>query len=74
MPVEQLAQPGDHLRRRSRSRPTVPPGAQLPELGTRLRVAPNHVCATVNLADELVITSAGGVVDVWPVAARSANT
>lgn len=53
---------------------TVPPGAELPERGSRLRVVPNHVCATVNLADELIAVSGGDVVDRWAVAARGANT
>lgn len=51
-----------------------PPGEALPDLGSVLRVAPNHVCAAVNLADELVVTAGGQVVDRWPVAARGANT
>ena len=34
---------------------------------------PNHVCATVNLADELVVVS-GGAGRPWAVAARGANT
>ena len=42
----------------------------VPELGTRLRVVPNHVCSAVNLADELVLS--GG--RTWPVIARGANT
>jgi D-serine deaminase-like pyridoxal phosphate-dependent protein len=46
----------------------------LPRLGSRLRVVPNHVCNAVNLADELVVVRGGTVVDVWPVAARGANT
>lgn len=41
-----------------------------PEVGSRLRVVPNHVCTAVNLHDELV-TSEG---EVWRVAARGANT
>jgi D-serine deaminase-like pyridoxal phosphate-dependent protein len=45
-----------------------------PELGTVLRVVPNHVCSTVNLADELVVLHEGAVVDRWCVAARGANT
>ena len=45
-----------------------------PDVGQRVRVVPNHVCAAVNLADELVIVEAGQVVDRWPVAARGANT
>lgn len=46
----------------------------LPELGTPIRVVPNHVCNAVNLADELVVVKGGAVVDRWPVAARGANT
>jgi len=46
----------------------------LPELGAVLRVMPNHVCAAVNLADELVVVTGGTVVDRWRVAARGANT
>jgi len=42
----------------------------LPELGSRLRVVPNHVCTAVNLADELVLDDGG----CWAVAARGANT
>ncbi|GAA0621338.1 D-TA family PLP-dependent enzyme [Sporichthya brevicatena] len=50
--------------------PTGPP----PELGEIVPVAPNHVCAAVNLAAELVVCRDGVVVDTWPVAARGANT
>lgn len=45
-----------------------------PQLGERVRVVPNHVCNTVNLADELVVVQDGQVVDRWLVAARGANT
>lgn len=34
-----------------------PDDEPLPDLGTVLRVAPNHVCAAVDLADELIITA-----------------
>jgi D-serine deaminase-like pyridoxal phosphate-dependent protein len=44
-----------------------------PPLGSVVRVVPNHVCAAVNLADLLVVTSNGAVVDQWPVAARGRN-
>jgi D-serine deaminase-like pyridoxal phosphate-dependent protein len=47
---------------------------ELPELGSPVAVVPNHVCNAVNLADELVITRAGRVLEAWPVAARGANT
>jgi D-serine deaminase-like pyridoxal phosphate-dependent protein len=52
----------------------------LPEDGVSLqrgdvvRVAPNHVCSAVNLADELVVLEQGVQVDRWLVAARNANT
>lgn len=49
-------------------------GSPLPELGSRLRVVPNHVCNAVNLADSLLVAHNGVVVDRWPVAARGANT
>ncbi|RZU72832.1 D-serine deaminase-like pyridoxal phosphate-dependent protein [Micromonospora kangleipakensis] len=45
-----------------------------PRHGEIVRVAPNHVCSAVNLADELVIVSGGREVDRWAVAARGANT
>jgi D-serine deaminase-like pyridoxal phosphate-dependent protein len=45
----------------------------LPELGSLVRVAPNHVCAAVNLADVLLVTAGGAVVDEWQVAARGRN-
>jgi D-serine deaminase-like pyridoxal phosphate-dependent protein len=50
-----------------------PPGAEIPALGSRVRVAPNHVCTAVNLADELIVIAGGQVVDRWPVAARGMN-
>ena len=42
-------------------------------LGEVLRVVPNHVCAAVNLADELVVMAGGTMVDRWRVAARGAD-
>jgi D-serine deaminase-like pyridoxal phosphate-dependent protein len=48
--------------------------APLPELGSLVRVAPNHVCAAVNLADVLIVTAGGDVVDEWQVAARGRNS
>jgi D-serine deaminase-like pyridoxal phosphate-dependent protein len=54
----------------------VPPSSphRRPLVGEQLAVVPNHVCNAVNLADDLVITSRGEVVDRWRVAARGANT
>ncbi|MFR9780597.1 alanine racemase [Micromonospora sp. MS34] len=51
-----------------------PAGGPTPRLGEVVRVAPNHVCAAVNLADELVVVSGGREVDRWAVAARGANS
>jgi D-serine deaminase-like pyridoxal phosphate-dependent protein len=42
----------------------------VPEPGSRVRVVPNHVCAAVNLVDELVLTDGS----TWRVVARGANT
>lgn len=52
---------------------TLPEGDALPELGSVLRVVPNHVCHAVDLADELVVARSGEVVDRWRVAARGRN-
>lgn len=46
----------------------------LPALGERVRIAPNHVCAAINLADELIVERAADEVAVWRVDARGANT
>jgi D-serine deaminase-like pyridoxal phosphate-dependent protein len=53
---------------------TFPDGIAVPAVGETVRVAPNHVCTAVNLADELVVVSDGVEVDRWAVAARGANT
>jgi len=51
-----------------------PDGTAVPELGSIIRIAPNHVCAAVNLVDELVVIEDGRMVDRWAVAARGANS
>ncbi|WP_431043351.1 alanine racemase [Streptomyces sp. P1-3] len=53
---------------------TLAPGTPPPRPGTLLAVVPNHVCTAVNLADELLVTRGGAVVDRWPVTARGANS
>jgi D-serine deaminase-like pyridoxal phosphate-dependent protein len=53
---------------------TMPDGVPLPSLGDTLRIVPNHACATVNLADELIVVSGDDQIDRWPVDARGANT
>jgi len=50
------------------------PEGEVPAVGQTVRVAPNHVCTAVNLADELVVVADGVEVDRWAVAARGANT
>lgn len=49
------------------------PGDQLPELGSRVRVVPNHVCNAVNLVEQLVPVRDGLAGPPWPVDARGAN-
>jgi D-serine deaminase-like pyridoxal phosphate-dependent protein len=39
-------------------------------VGTRLRVIPNHACASVNLHERMLITEDGEVADEWRIAAR----
>jgi D-serine deaminase-like pyridoxal phosphate-dependent protein len=46
--------------------------APLPRLGDTVRVVPNHVCAAVNLADELWVQE-HGLLQPWPVSARGRN-
>ncbi len=43
-------------------------GADLPAVGSRVDVVPNHCCAAVNLADHLWVDG-----EPWPVAARGRN-
>jgi D-serine deaminase-like pyridoxal phosphate-dependent protein len=50
-----------------------PDSSELPPLGTRLRVIPNHVCLTMNLVDEVTVVRGGAVVEQWTVAARGRN-
>jgi len=40
------------------------------EVGMQVRIVPNHVCAAVNLYDELVVVEDGRVVGSWRVDAR----
>lgn len=51
-----------------------PEGVELPDLGSTLRIVPNHVCNTVNLANEVFVVRAGVIIDEWAVAARGANS
>ncbi|HEX7461490.1 MAG TPA: alanine racemase [Dermatophilaceae bacterium] len=48
--------------------------SSVPALGQVVRIAPNHVCAAVNLADEIVVIARGEPVDHWVIAARGTNT
>ena len=51
-----------------------PSGEDLPPLGARLRVVPNHVCLTVNLVDEVQVVGSGVLQGAWSVAARGRNS
>ncbi|RIK34926.1 MAG: alanine racemase, partial [Chloroflexi bacterium] len=47
--------------------PADTPGFQV---GEKVQVIPNHVCPSVNLADELYLVRNDEVVETWPVIAR----
>ncbi|MGN5236718.1 alanine racemase [Rhodococcus sp. SJ-3] len=74
-----LGEPDARITALSEHHATVhwPDAATRPDLGQRVRVIPNHVCNTVNLADELIVIDgrhADEVVDRWRVAARGCTT
>jgi D-serine deaminase-like pyridoxal phosphate-dependent protein len=46
------------------------PDADSIEIGTLFYAWPNHVCPTVALHQELLVSEAGDIVDAWPVVAR----
>ncbi|BAU98773.1 alanine racemase [Aurantimicrobium minutum] len=50
------------------------PEGELPNRGDVLSVIPNHVCNTVNLADQVYVFDRGELVDTWMVAARGRNS
>ena len=50
-----------------------PADAELPALGERMRVIPNHVCVAVNLVEDITVVNGGKIVDRWRVAARGKN-
>lgn len=52
----------------------LPDDVAIPDLGSTLRIIPNHVCNTVNLADDVFVVQDGVIVSTWAVAARGANT
>ncbi|GAB4098354.1 alanine racemase [Sinomonas halotolerans] len=71
-----LAAPDARITALSEHHATVawPDAEDLPALGTRLRVVPNHVCVAVNLVDSVAVVSEGRLVDRWDVAARGRNS
>jgi D-serine deaminase-like pyridoxal phosphate-dependent protein len=48
---------------------TSPGPIEIP-IGSRLRIVPNHSCATVNLHDRMLVLDGDEVVDVWSIDAR----
>ena len=51
-----------------------PDGIAVPRVGEILSIVPNHVCNTVNLADEVFVFDREELVDCWKVAARGKNS
>lgn len=71
-----LDHPGARITALSEHHATVefPDGSPPPRLGERLRTVPNHVCATLNLVDEVVVARGGEIETRWNVAARGRNS
>ena len=44
-----------------------------PAIGSAVQIVPNHVCAAINLADEIVVVSEATAVGRWHIAARGLN-
>ncbi|MCP3426499.1 alanine racemase [Rothia sp. AR01] len=67
--------PGARISALSEHHATVlwPEGEELPTLGTRLRVIPNHVCLVPNLVDEVLVDAGAEGLLTWRVAARGRN-
>ena len=40
------------------------------KIGDRVAIIPNHICAVINLHDDVLVAEDGRIVDRWPVAAR----
>jgi hypothetical protein len=51
---------------------TGPSSIDIP-IGSRLRVVPNHSCATANLHERMIVVQDGEVVDVWFIDARDGS-
>ena len=51
-----------------------PDGIAVSRVGEILSIVPNHVCNTVNLADEVFVFDREELVDCWKVAARGKNS
>jgi D-serine deaminase-like pyridoxal phosphate-dependent protein len=48
----------------------TPPGLPRPGLGDAVAIVPNHVCAAVNLARELLVVDHGQVTATWAIDGR----
>lgn len=48
----------------------VLPSPDLLSPGDKVRLIPGHGCTTINLHDRYYVEEDGGIVDIWPVAAR----
>ena len=53
---------------------TIEWAGTLPALGSTIRIAPNHACNAINLAESLCAITGTGDSESWPVAARGRNS
>ena len=50
------------------------PSASTLKVGDRVAIVPNHICPVMNLADDVLVSEGGRIVDRWPVDARGKVT
>jgi len=50
---------------------SLPPGRELPPIGSVQYVIPTHICPTSALYPELLVAQGGKIVDQWQVSARN---
>ncbi|QEX20416.1 alanine racemase [Hypericibacter adhaerens] len=58
------------LTRLSEEHGFVEHGGRKLEIGSRVRILPNHACPVANLADRFAVIDAGGGTEYWPIEAR----
>jgi D-serine deaminase-like pyridoxal phosphate-dependent protein len=69
-PLEEPNAPALTLARLSEEHGFVEHGGRGLEIGSRVRIIPNHACPVANLADRYALIGADGGMEYWPIEAR----